>query len=241
VHPLLERSFPLQRFAHCSNYIRTMAVENTVSSQDSLLPPILRLPPELRLKIYRLLLLSDQTVRMVWLKDSDSFPRPNCLFPAILRTCRVFYNEAADVLYGENVFRAHRIDDTNDNTASILRAKFLIGIVDPKDGEVDASKLLSFLETHPKLEHLVLEFGFNLLEDSKLRDLISHVLYRCGYSSRLTVRSALQSKRSSYNATQLEERVDTMALIRKESPELFKKIIDYKGDKSRWYAREPLN
>ena len=95
-----------------------MAVENTVSSQGSLLPPILRLPPEIRLKIYRLLLLSDQTVRMMWLKDSDSFPRPNCLFPAILRTCRVFYNEAADVLYGENVFRAHRIDDTNDNTLS---------------------------------------------------------------------------------------------------------------------------
>jgi len=226
VHPLLERSFPLQRFAHCSNYSRTMAVENTVSSQGSLLPPILRLPPELRLKIYRPLLLSDQTVRMVWLKDSDSFPRPNCLFPAILRTCRVFYNEAADVLYGENVFRAHRIDDTNDNTASILRAKFLIGIVDPKDGEDDASKLLSFLENHSKLEHLVLEFGFNLLEDSKLRNLISYVLYRCSYSSRLTVRSAFQSKRSSYNAARLEETVDSMAMMRNDFPEEFKKFSD---------------
>ncbi len=205
-----------------------MAGENTVSSQDSLLPPILRLPPELRLKIYRLLLLSDQTIRMVWREDSDSFPRPNCLFPAILRTCRVFYNEAADVLYGENVFRAHRIDDTNDNAASILRAKFVIGIDDPEDGEVDASKLLSFLENHPKLEHLVLQFGFNLLEDSKLRAIISHALYRCSYSSRLTVRSTFQSKRSSYNATQLKERVDYMASIRNKSPRLFK-IIDHDG------------
>ncbi len=205
-----------------------MAGENTVSSQDSLLPPILRLPPELRLKIYRLLLLSDQTIRMVWREDSDSFPRPNCLFPAILRTCRVFYNEAADVLYGENVFRAHRIDDTNDNAASILRAKFVIGIDDPEDGEVDASKLLSFLENHPKLEHLVLQFGFNLLEDSKLRAIISHALYRCSYSSRLTVRSAFQSKRSSYNATQLKERVDYMASIRNK--QLFKVIIDHSGE-----------
>ena len=124
------------------------------------------------------------------------------------------------------MFRAHRIDDTNDNTASILRAKFLIGIVDPKDGEDDASKLLSFLENHPKLEHLVLEFGFNLLEDSKLRNLISNVLYRCVYSSRLTVRSAFQSKRSFYNAALLEERVDSMAMMRNDFPEEFKKFSD---------------
>ena len=200
-----------------------------MSSPSNLLSPILRLPPELRVEIYRLLLLSDRTVRMVWLQDDESIPRPNCLFPAILCTCRLIYNEAADVLYGENVFRAHRIDDTNNNAASIMRAKFLIGIVNPEDGKGDASKLLKFLENHPNLEHLVLEFGFDLLEDSKLRNIISYVLYRCGYSSRLTVRSGVQSKRSSYNAEQLIERVDTMASIRNEFPDLFKKILDKKG------------
>lgn len=73
-----------------------------------------------------------------------------------------------NVLYEENVFHTYHIDNTNDNTASILRAKFLINIVDPKNGEDDTSKLLSFLRNHSKLKHLVLEFSFNLLEDSKL-------------------------------------------------------------------------
>jgi len=99
------------------------------------------------------------------------------------------------------VFRAHCIDNMNDNTASILRAKFLIDIVDSKNEEDDASKLLSFLENHSKLKHLVLEFDFNLLENSKLENLISYVLYRCSYSFRLTVHSTFQFKRSSYNAT----------------------------------------
>ena len=163
---------------------------------------------------------------MVWLQDNKAFPQPNCLFPAILCTCRLIYNEAAGVLYGENVFRAHRIDDTNDNAASIMRAKFLIGIAYPEDGEGDASKLPSFLENHPNLKHLVLEFGFDLLEDSKLRDLLSDMLFRAGYQSRLTIRSPFQSERSSYNAARLEERVDTTALMRNEFPEWFEKLRD---------------
>lgn len=195
-----------------------------MSSHSNFLPPILRLPPELRVEIYRLLLLSDRTVRMVWLTANESFTPPNCLFPAILRTCRLIYNEAAGVLYGENVFRAHRIDDMNNNAASIMRAKFLIGIVNPEDGEGDASKLLNFLENHPNLKHLVLEFRFNLLEDSRLRNLTSSMLYRSCYSSRLTIYSAFQSKRSSYNAAQLKERVDTMALMRNECPEVIERI-----------------
>lgn len=77
---------------------------------------------------------------MVRLQDNESSPRPNCLFPAILRTCHLIHNEAAGVLYGENVFRAHRIDNRNDNAASIKRAKFLIGIAEPDDAEDDASK-----------------------------------------------------------------------------------------------------
>jgi len=126
------------------------------------------------------------------------------------------------------VFRAHRIDDTNDNAASILRAKFVIDIDDHENEEVDASKLLSFLENHSKLKHLVLQFEFNLLENSKLRAIISHALYRCSYSFRLTIRSTFQFKRSSYNATQLKERINYMTSIRNKSSGLFK-IIDHDG------------
>lgn len=195
-----------------------------MSSHSNSLPPILRLPPEIRLMIYRLLLLSDRTLRMVWLQNNESIPRPNCLFPAILCTCRLIYIEAAGVLYGENVFRAHRINDTNDNAASIMRAKYLIGKVNPEDGEGDAYKLQSFLENHPNLEHLVLEFGFGLLEDSKIRDLTSYMLFRSCYSARLTISSASQSERCFYNAAQLEERVDNTAWMRKNFPEDLEKL-----------------
>lgn len=161
-----------------------------MSSYSDSSPPILRLPPELRLKVYLLLLLSDQTVRMKWLSNN---PRPNYLFPAVLRTCRLIYDEAMGALYGENVFRAHRIDDGNHNAASISRVKFLIVEEDPDYADHDASRLPEFLQNHPNMEHLVLVFGFILLEDSNLRDNIRNMLFRSCYSSRLTVRSAFRS------------------------------------------------
>ena len=219
----MRRSFTLQRLPTVQTLSPLGAVENKMSLYSN---SILRLPPELRLQIYRLLLLSDRTVRMVWRQDDEAIPLPNCLFPAILRTCRLIHNEAISVLYGENVFRAHRINDANINTASIIRAKFLIGRSDSEDGELDASTLRSFLENHPSLEHLVLEFGFNLLEDSKLRDYIRQMLFRSRYSSRLVVRSDVQSKRSLYNAEQLEQTVETMAFMRNECPEYYKKLSD---------------
>ncbi len=76
------------------------------------------------------------------------------------------------------------------------------------------------------MKYLVIELGFNLLEDSKLRDIISNTLFMFGYSEGLTVRSAFQSRRSAYNAAQLVERVDTLASIRNDFPEEFRKICD---------------
>lgn len=72
----------------------------------------------------------------------------------------------------------------------------------------------------------MLEFGFNLLEDSKLRDHISNMLFSSCYSSRLTVRSAFQSKKSSYSAARLEETVDVLALMWDDFPDVFKKFVD---------------
>ncbi|KAI9861266.1 MAG: hypothetical protein M1813_005439 [Trichoglossum hirsutum] len=197
--------------------------QHTSSSCGNLL---LRLPPELRLEIYRLLLLSDRSVRMTWSQDKDSPFPPNCLFPAILRTCRIIYDEAAGVLYGENVFRSHRIDDTNNNAAFIKRAKLVIGIVRPEDGEDDVSKLQDFLENHPNLEHLVLEFGSNLLEDSKLRDLTSEMLLRSCYTSRLTIYPASYSERSAFQAEKIKSTVVGMAMFRDYFPEGFQKFRD---------------
>ena len=202
---------------------RAGTVDNKMSSDSYSSPPILRLPPGLRLKIYRILLLSEQTVRMKWLSNN---PRPDCLFPAVLRTCRLIHREAMGFLYGENVFRAHCIDDRNHNAASIRRVKFLIGEEDPDYADHDASRLPEFFKTHPNLEHLVLQFGFNLLEDSDLRDNIRNLLFRSCYSSRLTVLSAFQTTRSRYNAARLREMVDSMALLQNDFPEDFKRISD---------------
>ena len=151
---------------------------------------------------------------MVPAQDDESFHRPNCLFPAILRVCRFIHNEATGVLYGENVFRAHRIDEKNDNATSIKRAKFLIGFISSDHAEDDASKLPRFLNHHLNLEHLVLEFGFKSLENSKLRDDISCMLSSPFYSFRLTVRWDFRSKESSSNAARLRQTVETMAAIR---------------------------
>ena len=64
-----------------------------MSSHSNLLPSILRLPPELRLRIYPLLLLSDWTAGMMWLHNNDSFPARIAFFqqsyvPAVLSITR---------------------------------------------------------------------------------------------------------------------------------------------------------
>ncbi len=103
--------------------LESRAMENKISPPGISLPLISRLPSELRLKIYRLLLLSDQTVRMVWLKDNQSFPCPNSLFLAILRIYYLIYNEATGVLYGENQIN---VDPNADVRASSLRLSAII-------------------------------------------------------------------------------------------------------------------
>lgn len=159
-------------------------------------PPFLRLPPEILLKIYRLLLLSDMMVRMQWLHEVD-YTRPlNDLSPAILRTCHFIYDEAMDVLYRENIFRAHRVNESNNNTALITRAKFAIGTNSMEDGEMDASGLAKFLDTHPNLKFLKLEFKGNLLEDSNIRNILSNALLTSRYSSAFSVLSEFKSTRS---------------------------------------------
>lgn len=99
------------------------------------------------------------------------------------------------VLYGENVFRAHRVNESNNNAALIRRAKFTIGINSMEDGEMDASGLEKFLQTHPNLKCLKLEFNGHLMEDSKIRDILSDALHS-RYSHTLSVLSHHKSTRS---------------------------------------------
>lgn len=138
---------------------------------------------------------------------------PPCLFPVILRTCRLIHNEAAGVLYRDNVFRAHRIDETNSNAASIRRAKFVIDLQTRANGEGDVSKLPKFLDDHQNLEHLVLEITSILLESSKLRNLILDAFWEHRSSSRLTVTLDIQSTWASFDAARSKEEAEATALL----------------------------
>lgn len=68
--------------------------------------PFLSLPAELRVEIYRSILVSSGPVvfpsdGIISFRSCDGNPRG----VALLRTCTQFYTEATDVLYGENQFR----------------------------------------------------------------------------------------------------------------------------------------
>lgn len=178
---------------------------------ENVRPPLLRLPSEIRLKIFRLLLLSDATIRMQWPRDPNNYSPRNLLFPAILSTCHLIYGEAMDVLYKENFFRAHRVNEMNKSAALIRRAKYVVG-VSIGCGEEEAWGFAEFLNTHPKLTLLRLKFQDDLLEDCKLCELFSDALCASGYSSGLMVISGIKSSRSSFNEAQLVQAFEAAVL-----------------------------
>ncbi|MCJ1348335.1 hypothetical protein MMC31_006566 [Peltigera leucophlebia] len=171
-------------------------------------PPILCLPTEIRLKIYRHLLLCEMWARMQLHYDKGTTRLPNCLYPAILSTCHLIYGEAMDVLYRENVFLAHRVVDSNNNAGLITRAVFVIGSCMFRDREMEASGLAKFLDTHPNLKFLGLRFKWDLLENSHIRDILANALRTSGYSSKLSILSEFKSTTSSFNAEQLLQTVE---------------------------------
>ena len=63
-----------------------------------------RLPPELRLRIYRELLLDEDHYLEPQGKHPDDPPYESKVYPAILGVCKQFYAEASAVLYEENEF-----------------------------------------------------------------------------------------------------------------------------------------
>lgn len=140
--------------------------------------PILRLPPEIRCIIYRILLRLDRHVRMISPpQEENHIPCPNNLHPSILGTCRLVYQEARYVLYGENSFHAHRINENNHNAVLIRRAKYRIGLHKREDGEDEARKLRGFLVFQRELRLVELEFGFDLIEDPGIYDLVCQAIH----------------------------------------------------------------
>ncbi|KAH8704329.1 hypothetical protein GQ44DRAFT_782730 [Phaeosphaeriaceae sp. PMI808] len=149
-----------------------------ISTSASLLSyPFLRLPPEIQYIIYRILLRSERHVRMIPPpQDEYHTAYPNNLYPSILGTCRLIYQEAHYVLYGENLFLAHRINENNHNAALIRRAKYHIGLHKREDGEDEARKLAELLGFQRELRFIKLEFRSDLIEDPSIYNLVCQAI-----------------------------------------------------------------
>ncbi|KAI9700574.1 MAG: hypothetical protein M1820_006728 [Bogoriella megaspora] len=96
---------------HIKSALFSTTVNNTASSTINHLD---RLLVELRLKIFRELLLFSKPIYIV---TKDNLPRLGTILklnPAILRTCRTYYQEAIGILYRENTFRTRMSDSIKD-------------------------------------------------------------------------------------------------------------------------------
>ncbi|KAK2834873.1 hypothetical protein FQN49_006827 [Arthroderma sp. PD_2] len=120
---------------------------------------LLSLPPEIRLKIYRLLLCSDTSLCLrKWTRVNIDYPF-NKLFPSILRTNRLIYYEAVAVLYSENYFLAHAMGYRNTNYSLIKRVHFYLpwaGIMTLRGG-----KLASLFRHFPNVAYIKYELQPN--------------------------------------------------------------------------------
>src|SRR5712664_1176146 len=90
------------------------------SSKTETAFPFMRLPAELRLQVYRHLLRSKYELFM---KRCPYHSTSSDLHPSILRTCHQVHDEAVQVLYEENVFCIHYINEDNPNTSRVKRAR----------------------------------------------------------------------------------------------------------------------
>jgi len=109
-------------------------------------------------------------------QDEQHVPCPNNLHPSILGTCRLVYEEAHYVLYGENYFHAHRINKDNRNAALIRRAIYRIGSHEREEGEDEARKLADFMGFQRELRFIKLRIGFDLIEDPSIYDLVRQAI-----------------------------------------------------------------
>jgi hypothetical protein len=121
---LLSISLPAAPIRHhrtpLPHAIRRIANTPTFSTTDPSLTTFLRFPPEIRIKVYRLLLQYDYVIkcgicpvkqRLVGHKNRYSQTPPwitHGLFPSILECCRITNREGSVVLYGENWFEIER-------------------------------------------------------------------------------------------------------------------------------------
>ena len=122
--------------------------------------PFMKLATELRLQIYRELLQAKNDLRM---STSRGFYR-NHLHPNILQTCHQVYDEAVEVLYGENIFHVDHVNPDNPNASRVKRGRAYVFEDISRLGQYNTDRyhvetLTRFLHDHPDMTHLFLSFG----------------------------------------------------------------------------------
>lgn len=115
---------PSNRRTPVPRAVRRIANKAVYSTNDPSLSSFFRLPAELRIEVYRLLLISEEELRYpiclaqqrlverqsTWRNSHNGQSSPtrwwirHGLFSSILRTCRLVEKEASDILYGESKF-----------------------------------------------------------------------------------------------------------------------------------------
>lgn len=134
---------------------------NVISTNSRL--GFLSLPGELRLSVYRELLLHDHPLSTEW---PGAGYQP---FPAILHTCTLIRREAFQVMYGENTFYM----DFMHPTHSILKNRQLRDRIQNVEFEAN----LCDLSSQTKFLHLMREFG----SPSIVRGVLN-IIFRVGAS-----------------------------------------------------------
>jgi hypothetical protein len=158
-----------------SNLISTCQGAGVPEQESDTSFPLMKLPIEFRVQVYRKLLLSKHALRM---KDG-SFPGATRLHIDILRTSRQVYDEAAEVLYTENEFCINHIDEDNPNASRVKRAKTNIPRTVRQFDWIPYMVALScFMRDHPNLTYLCLDFGGNVVEQETVHISVEKALQR---------------------------------------------------------------
>lgn len=147
----------------------------------------LDLPAELRVRIYRNLLVG---------KWANKFNRHFVnIHPAILRVCKLVLAEAEDILYSENDFEVLcSLSDTNDGHVS---HHVLVGSNDPGHGSGEYTTLPFCIDQYPdmfrRIRLLTVSIQYHMMPEASEKrglSLLNHTL--CGLSSFLMDKHRLQ-------------------------------------------------
>jgi hypothetical protein len=211
------------------------ASEASSYSSSTELPPLLRLPPELRQRIFSLCLTSEHPI---------SWPSPqhsaSGLDLALLRTCKSIHEQAVHILYEQNVLLFRHPSDCNmflymHNHRRAQTIRTLLLHVTDREVSMWTQYLSSTLQSrslmhdYPHLEDLYIVLKSSIFLGSPHHDLVQAYRKWSGSKALTNLCASLSSRKESYRVKLLFVRFaskpDTDALLQ-QCPEEFNKMPD---------------